>query len=231
MYFTTTAYRLNVRKGPGTAHAIVASVPFNHLVKATGIPQSGRWLEVETTHRGRDIRGWCSLRFLSATGEVPGAPPANPPAPVNDFPPWLEIAMGELGVKERQGAASNPRILEYFATVKGSPRSDDVAWCSAFVNFCMKSTGVPGTDRGLARSWLKWGTPLAAPRPGAVTVFWRESPNDWRGHVALFVRVEGPNIVVLGGNQGNAVSEKKYAQSRLLGYRWPDLASLALPTS
>jgi len=65
------------------------------------------------------------------------------------------------------------------------------------------------------------GVQLKLDRGGAVTVFWRGSPDSWKGHVAFWLRREGSRIWVLGGNQANSVSAKPYPASRLLATRWP----------
>jgi uncharacterized protein (TIGR02594 family) len=138
-------------------------------------------------------------------------------------PPWLTIARREVGVREVPGANANPRIIEYLASCPGLPAdmrsSDETPWCSAFVNWVMRESGVTGTRRANARSWLTWGQ-ACEPQRGAVAVFSRP-PDPASGHVAFFERREGERVIVLGGNQGNAVSVAAYPASRLLGYRWP----------
>src|SRR5947199_7193490 len=69
-------------------------------------------------------------------------------------PPWMSIARAEIGVKEGTGGASNPRIGQYFTATDLGAQPDSVPWCSAFVNFCMRQSGIPRTRSGLARSWL-----------------------------------------------------------------------------
>ncbi len=146
--------------------------------------------------------------------------------------PWMEHALGEYGVKELPGNAHNPRIVEYFSTMKHKWQfqNDESEWCSAFVNWVMEKTSIPGTDKPTARSWKKWGNPLPdnAPMYGAVTVLWRGSRKGWQGHVAFCVGVEGNNVILLGGNQrgdtgrgSNQVSIRPYPKRRLLGFRWP----------
>jgi hypothetical protein len=43
--------------------------------------------------------------------------------------------------------------------------------------------------------------------------------------VAFFVRAEGRDIYLLGGNQHNSVCILPYPTTRLLGLRWPSEAS------
>jgi uncharacterized protein (TIGR02594 family) len=139
--------------------------------------------------------------------------------------PWIEIAEGELGVKEYPGDADNPRIIEYHATTSYGSKDDEVSWCSAFVNWCIEKSGRHGTDNAGARSWLNWGKSIRNPVPGCVTVLWRESPDSWKGHVGFYVGEHPTNsqyILMLGGNQGDSVCVAAYEKKRVLSFRWPD---------
>ena len=82
--------------------------------------------------------------------EFPGDPPPDQPSAqgASAFP-WMPIAEHEIGVEEGR---SDPRIREYFASTSLGPQPSSVAWCSAFVNFCVKSGGLTGTNSALARS-------------------------------------------------------------------------------
>jgi uncharacterized protein (TIGR02594 family) len=137
--------------------------------------------------------------------------------------PWMKYALEEHGQREVRGTSSNPRIDAYLRSV-GQSGGDETAWCSAFVNWCMEQARIPGTRRANARSWLDWGSADACQRSanyGTVVVLSRGNPRGWQGHVGFYVGHEGQNLVLLGGNQGNAVSIRPYAASRLLGYRLP----------
>ncbi|MEZ6138532.1 MAG: TIGR02594 family protein [Pirellulaceae bacterium] len=159
-------------------------------------------------------------------GSLSGAPatPPSEPLPVNrTSPPWMTVAQQEMhnGVANVAGSAANPRILQYHGTTTLQATSDETAWCSAFVNWCMLQAGQPGTNRANARSWLDWGRALDEPRYGCVTVLWRESPSSWKGHVAFYDGRSGSNVSLLGGNQSGRVRISNYEASRVLGYRWP----------
>lgn len=135
-------------------------------------------------------------------------------------PAWLEIARAELGVTEKGGRATNPRVTAYFeASGHREIKDDETAWCSAFANYCMVEAGYKGTMSLAARSWLQWGKETK-PQPGAILVFSRGA-SSWQGHVAFMVGETPTHYEVLGGNQGNAVSIRGYSKSRLLGARWP----------
>ncbi|QZH75886.1 MAG: TIGR02594 family protein [Erythrobacter sp.] len=138
--------------------------------------------------------------------------------------PWMQVALQEFHTRETRGARHTPRILEYHATCAGGTRDDETAWCSAFANWVMAQIGLEGTGRANARSWLTWGNavPTNSYHYGAVTVLWRVSKRSWKGHVAFLAGVEGDNLILLGGNQGDAVSLRPYPKSRLLSFRWPE---------
>lgn len=142
--------------------------------------------------------------------------------------PWMEYAFQEYGVRETRGKGSTTNINAYLATCGLGP-SDETSWCSAFVNWCMEQAGIPGTGRGTARSWLTWteaNQSLVSPVWGCVAVLWRESRSSWKGHVGFYQGREGDNLILLGGNQGDAVSIAAYPVDRLLGYRWPSRVPL-----
>lgn len=136
-------------------------------------------------------------------------------------PAWYNTAIKELHIKEVSGIKHNPRIIEYHKQTSLKAKTDEVAWCSSFVNWCFNRCGIKGTESAAARSWLKWGEPLSSPRKGCVVVFWRVKLTGWQGHVGFYVKEDDNYIYVLGGNQDNEVNIKPYSKDRLLGYRWP----------
>lgn len=136
----------------------------------------------------------------------------------------IQIARTFLGTKEIKGAADNPKIMEMYRAVGHTQvEHDEVAWCAAFVGFCLEKAGLASTRKLNARSYLTWGEKIAGPeqaREGDVVIFTRGA-NTAQGHVAFFVKAAGAQIEVLGGNQSDAVSVARYAKSRLLGIRRP----------
>lgn len=92
--------------------------------------------------------------------------------------------------------------------------------CSAFTNWCMKQSGLKGTQSAMARSWLKWGVGLTIPAFGCIVVMSR-GDNTYSGHVGFWVGdSDEANIRVLGGNQSNSVSIANFPKAKVLGYRW-----------
>jgi uncharacterized protein (TIGR02594 family) len=158
------------------------------------------------------------------TGQITGPPSFKPP-------PWYNVALAEIGVKEVDGPGINERIRQYYAATQlgGKVTDDVVPWCSAFVNWVMRQANVRGTGSAMARSWLTWGTPLKTPLLGCVVVFSRP-PVATSGHVSLYVGHQtNGDLIVLGGNQHNEVCKAVYPLSRLIGYRWPTATNFLAP--
>lgn len=149
------------------------------------------------------------LNFLKKTPQKDSLPPLA----------YL-IAENEIGQKEVSGSKHNDRILEYHSATALKAQTDEVPWCSAFVNWCLKQANVKGTNQANARSFLAWGLQiqLEDARKGDIVIFKRGS-SAWAGHVGFFAGINGEKIIVLGGNQKNQVNFSEYSQELLLGVR------------
>ncbi len=133
----------------------------------------------------------------------------------------FEIAKGEIGVKEIAGVKANIRIKEYHFTTTLKAESDEIPWCSSFVNWCIIQAGGKGTNFAWARSWLAWGKKIDKPVAGDIVIFSRGS-NINQGHVGFLAskpKAYLPYVLVLGGNQNNAVNVSRYLKWNVLGYR------------
>ena len=129
-----------------------------------------------------------------------------------------ELAKAEIGTLEwAQG--SNPKVLAYYRDA-GHPevKDDAVAWCAAFVGAMIKRAGGNPSGSLAARSYLKWGEPVALldAKPGDIVIF-RRGNSTWQGHVGFFVSHSGGMIQVLGGNQRDAVNIAGQPVAKLLG--------------
>jgi uncharacterized protein (TIGR02594 family) len=134
---------------------------------------------------------------------------------------WLDEAWRHLGLAETPGSQSAPRILALYRDAgHAGVKSDAIAWCAAFVGACLARAGVKPSGSLLARSYLDYGTTLEEPRPGAIAIFSRGT-TAWQGHVGFVIGAVDDDVIVLGGNQGDAVSVAAYPKSRLLALRWP----------
>jgi|OM-RGC.v1.021976429 uncharacterized protein (TIGR02594 family) len=132
-----------------------------------------------------------------------------------------KLAKQEIGTWEWE-VGHNPVVLKYFDDVGHSWVNDDeTPWCAAFIGSMLFRAGIRATNKLNARSYLDWGMPCAVEEAeeGDVVVFSRGDPEGPLGHVGFFVRRAGVHIEVLGGNQGDKVSVKRYQASRLLGVR------------
>ena len=142
------------------------------------------------------------------------------------LPAYYLSARAMLGIQEVAGPRSNPQILRMIQRFSSRTEDDSqFPWCGAFVGSHVENSGLPLAETPtLARSWLGWGHPVEEPSEGDIAVLWRESPESWKGHVAMFVKREGDQVLLLGGNQSNAVTIQAYPADQVLGYRtWDDL--------
>ncbi len=134
----------------------------------------------------------------------------------------LQLAFEELGVREISGNLHEARILQY-AKESGMDYIDDdeTPWCSVFVNWVCTKSNLPTSGKPNARSWVNVGTTTNQPKPGDVVVFWRESVESWKGHVAFYLghSPDMNKVFCLGGNQGNEVSVAAYDAKKVLRYQ------------
>ena len=157
--------------------------------------------------------------------------------------PWMKFAWEEArkGVKEIRGTGrskTNADILKYLESVTneigrksylyipveksqkgiGGLRGDEIAWCSAFVNWCIERAGLVGRDHLGAKRWKSWTNGMtisdAVPVPGAITVL-------SRGHVGFLMYRENGKVLMLGGNQSDMVCLAEYDASGVDSYIWP----------
>lgn len=142
-------------------------------------------------------------------------------------PAWLIEARKHIGTREIKGPTHEPKILAWWKAIKrGGIKDDETPWCAAFVGGCLEAVGIVSSRFESARSYETWGMKLAAPIPGCIVVFSR----DGGGHVGFVIGQDrAGNLLVLGGNQGDAVNVKSFARSRVTAYRWP--AAVPLPAN
>jgi uncharacterized protein (TIGR02594 family) len=134
-------------------------------------------------------------------------------------PPWLEIARKDIGLREIPGAPTAPKIAGWLQSLGAWWRDDETPWCGVAVAAWMQGAGVAYPKAYYrAKAWLDWGHVIAEPAVGCVVVFEREGG----GHVGIVTGYDQRGrLMVLGGNQGNAVSEIPFEPKRVAGYRWP----------
>lgn len=132
----------------------------------------------------------------------------------------LEFALKEYGTHGEYGDLSNPDVLKYFSEIGADwVKNDDVAWCSAFLNWCLMKAKLKFSSSLLARDFLKYGKETKGPVLGDIVVFWRIAKSSPYGHVGFYISESFSTIFVLGGNEDNEVKIKAYPKTQVLGYR------------
>jgi uncharacterized protein (TIGR02594 family) len=141
---------------------------------------------------------------------------------------WVEEARKHIGQKEVAGVESNSWIKSIWFKLKGGAwfwtayGEDDskLPWCGAFAALCVQEAGIaPPKEYASAKAWLGWGVDMINPAYGCVVIFTRTGG----GHVGFVVGIDAAGrLMVLGGNQGDAVSIVPFSTARVSGYRWPD---------
>ena len=147
----------------------------------------------------------------------------------------LNVMLHLVGSREMKGEPDNPWIVAMIATCKKEKisteeLSDEIPWCSAYVNTGCVLAGYRGTGSLRARSWLRAGREVNADdvRRGDIAVLGR-GRKPWPGknvvaapgHVGFVDSYypESATINLLAGNQGNKVSFKTYALEDVLAFR------------
>lgn len=131
--------------------------------------------------------------------------------------PWMVAAQSQLGVRE-QSPGNNPAILAFHATTGGF-RTDEVPWCSSFVNWSMAQAGIRGTNSARALSWSNWGQALQRPAYGSIAVI---DYGGGRGHVGFVAgQSQAGQIVLLGGNQSDMVRYSAFSAASITRYVYP----------
>lgn len=131
---------------------------------------------------------------------------------------WLALAKSYLGLKESAGAADNSKVVALYA-LAGHPevKHDSVAWCAAFVSAVLAKAHIKNPQTLWALDYAKWGQPLDKPILGCVGV----KKRNGGGHVGFVVGANEKSIILLGGNQGDAVSVAAFPRENFVAFRWP----------
>ena len=86
------------------------------------------------------------------------------------------------------------------------------------MNACLERAGIRSARSDSSRSYLAFGDALKDPAYGCIVTFSRTGG----GHVGFVVgKTESGQLMVLGGNQSDAVNIKAFGTDRVTGYRWP----------
>ena len=206
---TVSAHKLNVRAGPQSSFASLGLLSRGEAVGIEELDASGTWGRI---HASKPLQGWISLKYTRFPEDRES----------------INVAASQIGVKEISGAGENnahPKILQYLASVDDlsdiQQSTDETAWCSCFVNWCVERTGQNGTNSARAVRWDDWQDSVNEidVREGDLAVFSRKSTTVNGGHVGFFVRFndDKSEILLLGGNQRNAVRYSWYPTDGKIG--------------
>lgn len=140
---------------------------------------------------------------------------------------WLNEAYKHIGLKEIKGAGTNLTIKSWLSNLRSWWSDDETPWCGTFVAHCIKTSGYQLPKHWYrAKDWLNWGVTIDKPCYGCIVVFERTGG----GHVGFVVGKDKlGRLLVLGGNQGDAVSTVPFDINRVAGYRMPDSVTLRTP--
>ena len=141
-------------------------------------------------------------------------------------PTWLAEAEKHIGVTEIPGPKTDATIAGWLGRLGAWWADDATPWCGVFVAHCMAAAGIKLPKYWMrARDWANWGSALSAPERGCIVVFERQGG----GHVGFVVgRTLTGNLLVLGGNQGDAVKISAFPRDRVVGYFWPPAVPLPM---
>ena len=137
----------------------------------------------------------------------------------------ITTALSQYWVKEEHGSENNsPQILAYFNLLGHAwAKTDETAWCAAFVNWCLKTNGYKDSCLLTARSLLTGvGQQVFEPKLGDIGVLWRISHDGPWGHTGFWLGNTPEDILLWGGNQDNKVCAKRYPLYRLLAWIRPE---------
>lgn len=144
----------------------------------------------------------------------------------------FDLAMRHIGIRELAGGKDHP-LVQWWLSLCGFSLDtpDETPWCSAFVNGMAWLCRAVRSKSAAARSWLLCGQPIALKdaTPGWDVVILKRGSGEQPGadvikapgHVGFFAGLEdgGRKVVLLGGNQGNAVSLARFDVADILGVR------------
>lgn len=141
-------------------------------------------------------------------------------------PKWMQIARGEVGVKEVVGKCHNTQIIRYHAATTLRATNDETPWCASFACYCLEQAGVTSPKSAASRAFGRWGRsiPRGKQRPGDIAVFRGASGSpSWSGHVGFVTEKQDKigYIHIISGNVSDQVKASYWPASRLLSYRRP----------
>lgn len=136
-------------------------------------------------------------------------------------PKYLTIARSDFGLREIKGPKHANRISGWLHKLGAWWRDDETPWCGVALAGWLSESGLKyPKDYYRALSWAEYGIACNGPKLGAIAVLQRKGG----GHVGIVTGVNesGSHVRLIGGNQGDSVSEAWFDVSRIIAYRRPE---------
>jgi uncharacterized protein (TIGR02594 family) len=125
----------------------------------------------------------------------------------------------------------NPLIVDFFSATATPANNDMIAWCAAFVNWCLERNQKNGSRSASSQSFLSSSfKQITTPTAGDLAVFTCYDTTSKKtlglGHVGFFKEQLGTNrIAVVGGNQAadghsSIISETTFLTSDTTAHRY-----------
>lgn len=191
------------------------------VIVGANVPVSGQ----------KPAAGWISALWAmviaifkqQAKSQAPAA------APISTATPWMTWALKEVGFHE---IGVNLGIEKYIDLARSGSRAALLGqpWCAVLVNAALEVSNIPGSRSAMARSFENNSNfvELQGPAYGAIVTLWRGSESSGMGHVGFYVGENDRGVVLLDGNDGDAVRvSSPKDRGRIEGYFWPK--SMPLP--
>jgi uncharacterized protein (TIGR02594 family) len=138
-------------------------------------------------------------------------------------PPWLRVALAEVGVTRNLDEKSNPRIVEYNASTTLGPVSDKIAWGCSFVSWVFQQAQTTGNLRSArCADWLRFGSPITDAKRGAIAIFSPIVAEASSGFVGFVLSADDKKVNLVVGNINHSVALASFPRASVRGYRWPD---------
>lgn len=133
------------------------------------------------------------------------------------------LAQRFVGLREIAGDDDHPFIRWSHSLTTFGEASDEVPWCSSWLNAICWLLRLPRSKSAAARSWLEVGQTIDLDRAqvGFDIVVLRRGASATAGHVGLFAGLseDHQTVQLLAGNHGDAVTVAGFPVRDVLGIR------------
>lgn len=168
--------------------------------------------------RGLSPTGVADTQTVNALKTRNVQDPPAPPAERELMPPWMAEMYRRLGLNE---VRDNKTLSEWLRTGKFLGNPAKLPWCGDAIETCIYKT-LPNepapSNPFFAQSWAKFGIDAGGPIVGSIGVI-RWSPSS--GHVGIVAGIDGNRVIMIGGNQSNAITISSFPLDKFIAFRWP----------